>query len=149
MFNKKEANANCVKAANDLRNQNNLTLAALHSLITTSDSVRSKYLEERLSMALTPFNHTGEGDVCDIWLSFNPDFNKFKKALDRNQVKVKKELKERLTDEINLEGNSKAKIRLKSILEARTKLDYLCYTNDQGIGLEVKVTRRGSRDFPL
>lgn len=42
----------------------------LTSLVLANDSVRSKYVEQIISHALTPMNYIGEGDVCDIWLSF-------------------------------------------------------------------------------
>lgn len=88
----------------------------LSLLLKSHDSIRSKYIEELLTHALTPMNFTGEGDVNDIWIGFR-DLN------------------------VNLDGS---KFQLDKY--EKYKESFFCSTIENGFGIEVKCTRTRSFD---
>lgn len=88
----------------------------LSLLLKSHDSLRSKYIEELLTHALTPMTFTGEGDVNDIWIGFR-DLNVY---LDGSKFKLDKYQKD--------------------------KESFFCSTIENGFGIEVKCTRTNSFD---
>lgn len=121
----KEVKAKQAVEANQLRELDDALLSSLYQQLIYNDSCRSKHIEERLSNALSPHNHTGEGDVCDIWISYHNDFSIFYRKLEAS-FKDKNNIPH--LDKIISDG-------------------FFCQSLRQGFGIEVKCSRTGR--FPI
>lgn len=125
IFKLKEVRAKQKEEANQLRELDDALLSSLYQQFIYSDSCRSKHIEERFSNALSPHNHTGEGDVCDIWISYHNDFAEFYSKLETS-FRDKKNVPH--LDKIINDG-------------------FFCQSIRQGFGVEVKCSRTGN--FPI